>query len=383
MADSRIRDLGTQGSIDKNFFIAVDKSGEANATKITIENAVESLTDIYLGSAAQFGRDSDNYIGFKTDNECEIKTNSVQRLHINSSGVTKVIGSLLLDTAGDQNYKFLGIGSDNSIFLESQTAATDSILRLASSDQDQSDHVYLDIMGLGGSGDMVDTEFLRMGYDASAYYEIFSGKTGSGVLQKLHIYTQGNTNQLVLQTNGNVGVFISNPTSPFMVQRETNAVPLVEFNNTHTTNGYGLSISAGDDSAVWALRVKDKDSNSGLTVYGDLTTELHAGQKVNRTTVNAATYNLLATDFIVDVTYTDTGASTITIPTAQIADGRIFYVYDSDRNASVNNITVDTQGAETINEQNSVSIQVNGGVLMIFSDGTNWLATLMGSAPSP
>ena len=56
----------------------------------------------------------------------------------------------------------------------------------------------------------------------------------------------------------------------------------------------------------------------------------------------------MVTDDILLVTYTGTGACTITIPTAQIVAGRSIRIIDSGGNASVNNITVVGQGGELI-----------------------------------
>ena len=74
------------------------------------------------------------------------------------------------------------------------------------------------------------------------------------------------------------------------------------------------------------------------------------------TTVNAATYDLLETDYILHVTYTVTGAVTITLPTAQTVSGERIIIKDAGGNAGINNITIDTEGSETIDGDDTAII---------------------------
>jgi hypothetical protein len=104
-----------------------------------------------------------------------------------------------------------------------------------------------------------------------------------------------------------------------------------------------------------------------------LTTKFKSGIKHNVTTVNAATYDLLASDYILHVTYTATAAVTsLTLPSAQCVDGRVIYFADAGGNAGANNITFDTEGSETINGSATHVVSTNYGKGMIYSDGSNW-----------
>jgi hypothetical protein len=93
--------------------------------------------------------------------------------------------------------------------------------------------------------------------------------------------------------------------------------------------------------------------------------------KVVVTTVAAATYSLLPTDYILAVGYTVTGSVAITIPTAQCVSGRIIEIKDSGGNASTNNITVTPQ-AETIDGDATLIISTNYNSASLYSDGNNW-----------
>ena len=123
-------------------------------------------------------------------------------------------------------------------------------------------------------------------------------------------------------------------------------------------------------------------TTTGNTTLGDAaadtltvnaTVYIQAGQNINVTTVNAATYDLLTTDYVLNVTYTVTGPVTsLTLPTAQTVDGRIIHIKDAGGLAGTNSITVDTQGSETIDGNSTYVLNTNHEAISIYSDGTNW-----------
>ena len=93
---------------------------------------------------------------------------------------------------------------------------------------------------------------------------------------------------------------------------------------------------------------------------------------VNVTTVNAATYDVLTTDNILHVTRTATGVCAIDLKTAQLVAGRLLVIKDAGGNASVNNITITTQGAETIDGAATAVINSDYSAINIYSDSNNW-----------
>ena len=62
---------------------------------------------------------------------------------------------------------------------------------------------------------------------------------------------------------------------------------------------------------------------------------------------------------------------TVTIPTIQILAGLRFIIKDESGGAGTNNITVETEGSETIDGEASASIVENFGTLELYSDETN------------
>lgn len=90
--------------------------------------------------------------------------------------------------------------------------------------------------------------------------------------------------------------------------------------------------------------------------------------------VDAATYDVLGTErtACLHVKYTDTGTVTITFDSDWIAiGGNTITIKDTGNNASVNNITVETEGAETIEGSGNLVINVNRSSVTLQSDGSN------------
>jgi len=164
-----------------------------------------------------------------------------------------------------------------------------------------------------------------------------------------HVVGQG-TNLQILQTDGS-GV----------LTWVTNAA----------ANGV-ISMDATNISSVELFRGADtiRESFSHVhTEYALSTTGAFKGV----TTVGAATYDLLATDEILHVTYTATAAVTsLTLPTAQVVMGRIVIIKDAGGLAGTNNITIDTEGSAEIDGESTVVINANYNAVTIYCDGTNW-----------
>lgn len=144
-------------------------------------------------------------------------------------------------------------------------------------------------------------------------------------------------------------------------------------NNAITTNAGNIVFNEGGDAST-DFRVEGDTIEDLLKVdAGNDQVETNGGRIVNITTVNAATYDLLITDDIVHVTYTSTGAVTsLTLPTAQVVAGRRIVIKDAGGQAATNNITVDTQGSETIDGVATFIIENDYESINLYSDGSNW-----------
>lgn len=86
--------------------------------------------------------------------------------------------------------------------------------------------------------------------------------------------------------------------------------------------------------------------------------------------VTGATYTAKAGDRVIGVNRA--GVVTVTLPTAQLRPGRIYTVKDESGAAAANNITVATEGSETIDGAATDTIADNYGAKAYYSDGSNW-----------
>lgn len=130
-------------------------------------------------------------------------------------------------------------------------------------------------------------------------------------------------------------------------------------------------ITLGTGATVDNIETDISDDDTHIATSGAIVDYVRYRDGV--TTVNAATYDLLVTDYILHVTYTGTGAVTsLTLPTAQCTSGRLIHIKDAGGNASVNNITVDTEGAETIDGAATAVINGDYDAITLYSSGSNW-----------
>ena len=135
--------------------------------------------------------------------------------------------------------------------------------------------------------------------------------------------------------------------------------PIYEATLNRTNNGIE-TVVIGSDYYTGGILLDENVTFSGA-------------MNVNITTINAATYDILSSDYLLHVTYTTTAAVTsLTLPTAQVISGRVIIIKDANGNAGTNNITVDTQGSETIDGQATFILNNNYQTVNIYSDGSNW-----------
>jgi len=165
---------------------------------------------------------------------------------------------------------------------------------------------------------------------------------------------------------------------PYVIQKSAPAVtddsyvvPYLWFDSV--TDLFYLLSDNSTGAATWAMLSVSGGAGafSALTVTDNI--ETGGGQIVNVTTVAAATYDLLVTDYILNVTYTGTAAVTsLTLMTAQTVAGRIIHIKDAGGNATTNNITVDTEGSETIDGSATLSITTSYNAVTLYCDGSDW-----------
>jgi len=101
--------------------------------------------------------------------------------------------------------------------------------------------------------------------------------------------------------------------------------------------------------------------NSKLQINGSLAV---------KRTATAEDYTT-AGETIVGVTDT-TATRIITLATADCVVGRLITIKDESGGAGTNNITIATEGSETIDGSSTATISTNYGCIRLYSDGSNW-----------
>ena len=163
----------------------------------------------------------------------------------------------------------------------------------------------------------------------------------------------------------NAGRYIANGSSPN--ETSNNSLYLgaqTKSNASGSLNEIAIGyecIGSGTNTAVIG-----NDDITETYLKGHVSTE---GRRSAVTVVNAATYDLAAGDEILHVTYSGV---TVTLTTAQTENGRKIYVKDAAGVASAGNITIDTEGSEKIDGQDTLTIDTNYGVETLYSDGSHW-----------
>ena len=128
------------------------------------------------------------------------------------------------------------------------------------------------------------------------------------------------------------------------------------------TIGNGTGTAARSNAFVM-LKNGNTTANGDWTIDGDMTV---TGSLTNNVTEVSIVTVLLPSDNILHVLI----GCTITIPSAQIVDGREITIKDATFNASVENITIVTEGAETIDGAANLLIDTDGGsYTLYFYDG--------------
>ena len=100
--------------------------------------------------------------------------------------------------------------------------------------------------------------------------------------------------------------------------------------------------------------------------------KINDGHIISISTVTEATHTLSSEEYLLHVTYTTTGAVTITIPTTQFISGREFIIKDAGNNAGTSSITIATEGSQKI--EFSISdyvMSTNGESVTLYCDGTD------------
>ena len=160
---------------------------------------------------------------------------------------------------------------------------------------------------------------------------------------------------------------------------------------TSSLTGVGLrAITLGAGGTISSFTVSNSDISAMSSIVAGRDIEvLGNGSKLivrdvvgasgrrlgpNGRIATATNYTVLSYDGIVGVTST-ASARTITLPAVNaVPVGHVYTIVDESNAAGTNNITVSRAGSDTFTDTaTSKAISTNGGVLRVYSNGSNWV----------
>lgn len=126
-------------------------------------------------------------------------------LDLSATAGNVIIDNSMIVVGDTQPYLFEGQG--DVLTIQGQSLATGSFLEIFSKDGDGTDSVGFNIYADGTPGSIVNSEVMAIAYRAAdTQFEISSGASGSGTIRDISIFTEGNTDQLLLESNGDIRV---------------------------------------------------------------------------------------------------------------------------------------------------------------------------------
>lgn len=170
------------------------------------------------------------------------------------------------------------------------------------------------------------------------------------------------------ESGSNVGLFIGHN-----LVRAGGTIAMLDPITTATDGEWVKADTAGDSILGVALQAASDGTSFEAFIFGHKVGTVGAdlsalGIQSSAVSLTAANWN----DAVLKL-HTATGSAvTYTIPSAKVAAGRVFIVKDGGGGAGSNNITVATEGSETIDGSSTLVISTNYAAARLFSDGTNW-----------
>ena len=126
----------------------------------------------------------------------------------------------------------------------------------------------------------------------------------------------------------------------------------------------GANMTISNAYAIWV--------DAGTTRL-DGTVNMGGGVIHKRTASAAGAYTILVTDYIIGKTGITGGGDTLTLPAiAGVTTGQTFIIKDERGGAGTDNITIDGNGAETIDGAATAVLSTNYGAVNVYYNGTEW-----------
>jgi len=145
-----------------------------------------------------------------------------------------------------------------------------------------------------------------------------------------------------------------------------NAVATVSSTNKLQFRDTGIYMNSPADGKF--KLAADGSGADDITISGSVVFD--AGMTVKHVS-KSENYTATVNDYIIGVDTTG-GAVTITLASALVSAGAVYIIKDEGGDAGSNNITIATEGSETIDGAASKTVSTNYATTRLYSDGTNW-----------
>ena len=234
------------------------------------------------------------------------------------------------------------------------------------------------VSSVSSSGDMAVTGNVH----ATTYYGDGSSLTGIGASSASgsarHYSTTGVETSGYLKVTGSTTLAgtLSSSAAATWVGSLSSSANMAVTGNMHATTYYGDGSNLTGIGSAAASGSALHYSATGMITSGYLkvsgSSNFAGGITHNVTTVTAATYTLLETDYYIAAD-TTSNAITLTLPNACVdIAGHTYVIKDVAGTAAANAITVDGYQAETIDGNGTVDIDSPYGAVNLFTDGSAW-----------
>lgn len=359
--------LASADAVDGREIRIVDTGGNAAANAITVNT--EGSETLNPGGASSFTLDVDgDYVDLFSDgsNWFTDRNKTLEAVRVGTDTVTDLTGTNLSVTSGTLDAS--GGAPTDATYL---TQAVESGL--------SAERILAVGTGLGltdgGAGNnlTVDADTLRG--EAFVTTAAASSLTSETVANQLtDVYgapiTTGAKLTLTADVEDDAGTpntLIDESVPAWAAQVGLSATPVASHLSSIANNGSAISV--GDTLSPDAASTHDlgSSSNPWRGVFSDAVTW-------NVSSINDTDSPYTTSGESVIYVDTSSAAVTVTLATADAVDGREVRIVDTGGNAATNAITVNTEGAETLNPggASSFTLDVDGDYVDLFSDGSNW-----------
>lgn len=213
---------------------------------------------------------------------------------------------------------------------------------------------------------------------------VFSSVSGSGGTGTIHEPIKANLADIVfvkVVPSAGTGTFTFEIFKVDSLTPSSRVYAAVAFSGTHIdpefdNSGTREELNEGpvatyeDDDASQELHTRITNNDASSITF---TVTIRIIKRDNLVLLYRATAVDITTNGESIVGVTDTSiARTVTLATADLGVGRMIFVSDESGAAGTNNITIDTEGSETIDGISTLVINTNNGRVRLYSNGTDW-----------